>query len=287
MDNSVIIDEVDEPEYSHDFVQQFKLELAMRPNHDYVGSKMGGDPSQFFYFLTHDVAVEKSPDSSIRVYQRDNKVVFVLPTNKNFKLKDIRLAFNKFWETCPDKNEYTEEQLTNTSFVNELRLTNPDAEIHLLFHGLNIAYDLVKWLDQEAVLMKQIKDYFKKEFDYIRAGFLTEMQLPVDYFVKLEELRKSGKHLKPDPMSKVLANHPIWGKKWEDVEKREKLMLDATLSQDDLDKLNKIGSLPSYLNIFIARTVITLDRMIKHNIDERVEFLGRINEEVNSLIEAE
>lgn len=264
-----------------DIFHQFKLELAMRHDNFYVGTEMGGNPSQFYYFLSHAIKVKESLESVINVSQEDNNVVFELPTKVKFNLKDIRLAFNKFWETCPDKNEFTQEHLTDTSFISNLN--HPySADVHLLLYGLNIANDLVKWLDREAEIGDQIKAFFTKEFDDIKYKFLDEMQLPGDYFVKLKELKKT-KNYTHDPMMEVLHKHPVWGKRWDEVEKRQKLIIDNLLSQEDLDKLSKISALPSYITLFIMRSVITIDRLVKHSLDERTEFLTAINKEIKSI----
>jgi hypothetical protein len=269
-----------------DIIRDLKIELALRKDNDLTGTGMGGNPSQLYYLMTHDVKVRYPLNiNQVNIYQKDNVVVFDLL--KGTSLKDIRKVFNNFWETCPDKNEFTQKNLADVSFVSHLDLQS--ADVHLLLYGLNIANDLVKWLDREAVLITQISSFFTKEYEATEYEFLAEMQLPGDYFKKFDErinkLINEGKgcaHLK-DPMRKVLHNHPVWGKRWDAISKRETSMMESLFSQEDLDKVNKIGSLPPHIALFVMRSIVTIDRLVKHNIDEKQTFLTEINKVVNSI----
>lgn len=265
-----------------DLLFKLKAELAMHHNNDYLGTEMGGSSSQLYYFMTHDVKKKRSPDLDVHVSQENNTLVLSLPPK--VKLLAIRKAFNKFWETCPDKNEITQEQLSNLSFLRDL---NSDSiEIHLLILGLEIARDLVSWLDREAEFSNQVSQFFFKEYKDTEKGFLSDMNLPADYFEKVNAKREQNRKKSPvyqedkDPMREVLEKHPVWGKRWSAITDRQNLITDNLFSQEDLDKLNKIGSLPTHITLFVIRNVVTIDRMIKHNLDLKIKFFDEINKKL-------
>ena len=272
---------------SDNFLFKLKIELATRQDNEHVGTGMGGNPAQLYYFMTHEVRTEHSPNKMTFVTQEGNTAIFHLA--QDAKMKEIREAFDKFWQTCPDKNNITQEQLMNPSFVRDLN--SDSTEVHLLLLGLETANDLVTWLDRESEFDKQVSQFFIKEYEATEEGFLTEMKLPLDHFKKIEakkeQLRKEGKpyhHIK-NPMRRVLNKHPVWGKRWEGISKRQGLITENLFSQEDLDKLNKIGSLPAHIAMFVTRSVIHIDRLVKHNLDEKVTFLQDINKEVEELEE--
>jgi hypothetical protein len=128
------------------FLFKLKVELATRRDNEHVGTGMGGNPSQLYYFMTHDVMTKHSPTKEVIVTQEGNTVVFALP--QNAKLREVRQGFDRFWETCPDKNDFTQEQLSNPAFLKDLGSNS--TEVHLLIMGLETARDLVTWLDREA-----------------------------------------------------------------------------------------------------------------------------------------
>lgn len=262
--------------YLNDILFKLKVELAMRRNSDYIGTKMGGNPSQLYYLMTHDARKKRSPDLDVHVSQEGNTVFFALPPKVNFI--EIRKAFDKFWETCPDKNEITQDQLSNPSFLRDLN--SPSIEVHLLIMGLETARDLVPWLDREAEFGKQVDQFFSTEYKAVEDGFLTEMKLPLDYFVKVNANKNQDVN---DPVREVLEKHPVWGKRLSDITDRKKVITDKLLSQEDIGKLDKIGSLPTYIALFVARSVITLERMVIHNIDEKAKFFEEINSKINEL----
>jgi hypothetical protein len=268
---------------SHEFLFKLKTELAVRHDNEHVGTGMGGNPSQLYYFMTHDVMTKHSPDENVHVSQEGNTAVFALPAKA--KQVEIRKAFNKFWETCSDKNSITQEQLQNPSF---LRDQNTSAiEVHLLIQGLETAYELISWLDREAEFDSQVSSFFAKEREATEEGFLKDMKLPLDYFKKIEAAREQARkenrsyHVK-DPMRRVLSKHPVWGKRSDAISKRRSQITDLLLSQEDTDKLNTIGALPSHLVMFVIRSVVHIERLVKHNLDEKISFLNDINKEVEN-----
>lgn len=284
--NEEIVEEVNlvfDEMHLDEILFKLKVELAMRRDNNYMGTKMGGNPSQFYYFMTHDAIKKRSPN--VNVSQEGNTVVFSLPPKA--KLIDIRKAFDKFWETCPDKNEITQEQLSNPSFLKDLNSTS--IEIKLLIMGLEVASDLIVWLDRESDFREQVNQFFSKEDRATEEGFLAEMKLPLDYFkqvdAKREQNRREGKSYRDDkdPMRGVLEKHPVWGKRWNDIAERQKIIIDKLFSNEDLDKLNKIGSLPLHIVLFVVRSVINLDRAVKHNLDEKIKFFEEINTKIKEL----
>lgn len=77
-----------------------------------------------------------------------------------------------------------------------------------------------------------------------------------------------------------LYDHSVWGPKYKDIQSRHTKMEDQLLSQDDIERLQFIASFPSYITLFAARVCIGIERVVSLNLDERCDFMSKINSEI-------
>lgn len=274
-----------------DFFKTLKTELAIKNNNEYVGSGLGGNISELFFLFTHKVNIGKSPDYKIHFNIVKDNIVCLVPHKPN--LKDARKELTNFINNHLDKVNVIEQQLLNISFLKDLEGSTLD--IKLLIHAIEVADILVNYLDSKIELKKHIDNLFSKEHAALESSFLKEINLPISY---LEDLRKdshktydinaysgvtTASEETDNPISDMFYSHPIWGVKDKAVSKRHSEMNERLLSQEDLDKLNFIGTLPSYITLFVVRTKLGMERIVTLSLDERDGgFLNIINNNLDN-----
>jgi hypothetical protein len=237
---------------------------------------MGGNPSELFFLLSHKVKVGASSDGQVHI-DRIGADSIRFSAAEDTKMKDIRQALTRFIDSHPDKKAVTSAQLSNPSWLRDQK--NPTLEMHLLSRALEEAYALVESLDVKAKLKDQISEAFSHEYEEIEKFFLQDMRLPLSYFKDLEKKDREDRF--NDPMRGMLEKHPVWGVRYKASGKRQSDMENQLLSQEDFDKMNFIGSNPSYIALFAMRTIIQIERMVNMNLDEKVDWLSDINKKMN------
>lgn len=256
-----------------------KLELSVRENNEHVGTGMGGNPSELLFLLSHKVKVEVA--GGVRSYFSDTgpgQISFFFAEIS--KMKEIRQELTTFINSHPDKISITPAQLANISFLRDQK--NQTLEIQLLIRALEEAYSLVSYLDPKAELKKQISETFDREYKGIEALFLKEMNLPLSYFKDMEDLEDKSEQY-DDPMRSILDKHPVWGVRLSVISKRHTEMENQLLSKEDTDRLEIIGSMPSYIAVVAMRSVVQIERLVNFNLDEheRCGFLTTINKKMD------
>lgn len=250
-----------------DFVTKLRLELALRPDNEHVGSGLGGNISEFMFLVCHDIKVISSNDNKIK-FSGAKEITISVPEKPN--LKEAREELSKFIESHVDKLVITKEQAINISFIQDLKFSTLEKD--LLIKGLKIAHDLVIWLDPKIRLQDKIAEVFDIEYKDVEGSFLKEMNLPSTYF-------KDQKDKYNNPVFAMFNKHPIWSAKNKEIIDRQNLMEEQLLSSDDITKMNLIGTLPAHLAVHIIRLVICVDRLVKLNLDEKFKFLSEVNKQ--------
>ena len=266
------IEELKEDYYRQDkgrkVLEKLLLELSIRSDNEHVGSGMGGNASEWWFLVNHEIKIKFSPTvtSTFSGSSKPNEIVFSVA--KKPDMKDIRRALTFFFKSHPDKLDTTEEQLVNLSFLKDQPIRSVNAKIYL--HAVKTGLELVKWLDIKIALDGEISKVTSQEREVFQASFLKEMELPETYFEDCDE---------DDPFEAMYRKHPVWGVKDAASSKRYKLMFDQLLSQEDLDKMTFIGSCPSFITMPTFRRLVQIERLVRLNLDERKEcdFLSRIN----------
>jgi len=266
------------------FISTLKLDLSLRENNEHAGSGLGGNPSQFLYLMTRNIKSLHSKDGNVHVHLDNGDLVFTVP--QDVKLLPLREALNRFWETCPNKEIATFKQLKDVSFLKDLCSDRMD--IWMLIQALDVANELVVWLDRAKQFMTSTSDFFHVEKLDLERQFLLDMGLPADYLTKVRDLEKERSSARtvgnePDHISIMMRDHPVWGSKLKNLKARKDAVLAQILSEQDIQKLNMIGSFPDYISTFVLRSVIELDRIVVHNLDEKAKWIDDVNKILSSL----
>jgi hypothetical protein len=252
-------------------LERLKIELGVRENNEHVGSGLGGEPSAFYFMLTHKVKAIPTKEKKASFSRIGaNEIVLHVPHEPN--LKQIRQELKTLIDNDPDKLLLNKDQLIDEQFLNSIE--NKTLDTRLLSNAVAEAKILVQWLDPKIELSNQINNLFDKETAAVEASFLKEMNLPANYFDKQEV----GTY---DPMQFILDEHPVWGSKKKAIKQRHAAIDEALLSQDDLDHLTVLESYPSYITMFVFRAVVGLERAVALNLDERVDFLRKVAKKLN------
>ena len=279
-------------------IERLQIDLSVRKDNFHPGSGLGGNASGFFYLLSKKVRLAEPTSGEIKFTERNNKVYVSFPDTVD--LKDLRLAFDEFFKNLPDKVDYTESQISDVNFLSNLDCKCDN--IYLLIKSLRLTNQLVDSLDYQRDFMNKIDLFFQKELDEVSVLFLKEMDLPPDHFSSRENEVKNGlldlseedfNKLSEEELSELaycgddeselratLNNHPIWGKRKQEILARKDAMISNLLSQSDIDKLVILDSLPLAISFFAIRSRLTIERIVCHSLDEVKEFktLNRVNE---------
>lgn len=275
----------EEPSIS--FIKKLKLDLAVRKNNEHTGTGLGGNASQLFYLMTHDIKSEHSPDEVVHIRQENDIVIFQIP--KKFSILDIRKAFNEFWELNLSQNEIDDSQLLDPTWLSDYQAPRK-IDLHYLTKAIVTARDVAGWLDQNKKFRKQISDFFRAEYKDVEEKYLLDIGLPIDYLAKIDLLEQSEERstevsCDTDPVRSSLEKHPVWGNQIKSIDKRKNEMIKLVLSESVLKKLNIIGSYPGYIALLVMRTEVSIDRVVYHNLDEYIDWMTELNKEIESISE--
>jgi hypothetical protein len=256
-------------------LERLMCDLAMREDNYHSGSCLGGNPSEFFFLLTHRVNVIPAVGGALFTLEDGNIFLHVDPT---LNLRVVREALTEFANNHPYKKTITQKLLTNIDLLKIYESGN--LKISLLIKAIETANDLVSWLDPKIELSKQVARVFGKELQEVEHCFLKEIGLPETYLDDLgdteyrlgaseaEVLESEGKTDDKYMLRSMLLNHAVWGVRYEEIESHKDSIEVMYLSQSDREKLKLIWSMPSYISLFAIRTCIGLERQIQLKLDK-------------------
>lgn len=256
-------------------LNKLKMELSCRESNEHVGSGLGGNPTEYFFLLTHNVK-PVGADEGEPSFSRVGSDEILFSTSAKPPMMMVRKAFTKFLdEEYPTRQRVTQAQLLSPSFMRDLGSNK--LEIKLFIRALEHTYELVKWLDLKQEMGCKLSILCEQERDALANLFLKEMNLPTTYF----EDHKNDKH---DPMDRMLRKHPIWGARREAASKRYGEMTQKLVSPEDNENLAIVGAYPSHITLFIFRACIGIERIVSLNLDEldSCKFLSEINKEIDN-----
>lgn len=260
---------------ANDTLRKLMLELGTRQDNFHVGSGLGGNASQWWFLVNHEVKAVPTDDTAPSFSRVGaEEILFLVP--EKAVMSQIRTALTEFYEKHPHRLEVTDQQIIDPAFLRDQQIRHIDAKVYTL--AVDSALELQKWLDIKIQLNVEISEVVHKEKDVFRAEFLKEMKLPATYF-------EDHSDDEDDPIEGMYEKHPVWGVKDAASSARYKTMFDQLLSQDDRDRITFIGSCPSYVTLAAFRRIIGIERLVSLNLDEikETEFLKAINKSVNEI----
>ncbi len=246
-------------------LSKLMLDLGTYQDKFYLGTRMGGNPSQWWFLVNHPVSAVLTEDVNA-FWSAVGSEEIILHVPEKPKMKQIRETLNEFYSQHPHRLEVTEAQLINPSFLRDQPVRHMNSKNYIL--AIEVGLELQKWLDLKIELNLQITSLFAKEKEVFEQSFLQEKKLPSNYFDKLRKDQRENSC----PFKEMYHAHPVWGAKLIASDKRYQMMLDQLISQDDLDKIAFINSCPIYITLAVFRRVIQIERIIRLNLDERKEF---------------
>lgn len=261
--------------------QRFVLDTAVRSNNEHAGSGLGGSPSEFWFLMNHKIKVYASaPDKvSFNDSTENATIIANMPVDKGFPLSEIRKTFKKFFATHKDRIDITKEQENDLTFLKTLEIKYINAKMYL--EALEMTHELALWLDTKIEFQKQIDTVFAKEKVFLQKKFLKELNLPQDYFEKLEDQKdKDTDNLNGgDPMNSIFESHPVWGAKYKLLNERHENCSKQLLSSEDNGKIKALNGYPLYIALQAVRSTVGIDRIVSLNLDENEnwDILDRVN----------
>jgi hypothetical protein len=253
-------------------LEKLKLDLSVRSDNEHIGSGLGGNHSEFFFLISHNVKIVASDDDDSH-FVASNKDIILQLGKPN--IKQIRKELTDFIGTHPDKNNFSQSQLNDPAVLKDYAHLTLDTK--LLLDATEKTLELASWLEPKVSLDKEINRLFAKEHKHIEHSFLKEMNLKLNYF------EDDNKDYTNDPVQKMFDAHPVWSVKDKDINKRAAAINNSLLSQSDLENLKLIGTFPSYIVLFIIRSIIGIETLVQLNLDEKEEcnYLATINKVVD------
>ena len=240
-------------------------ELALRSNNYSVGSKLGGNASELFFLFTHDVKFAPSPDELSHIVSNlSEDVVFQFPKGK-MDIKQLREELTRFISSHPEKNDFTEKQVTDIDFIKS-NIDKNTFHTDLLMRYLEECEKLKTSLEPKLKINKVIEEVFKLEKDNLIKSFLKEMRLEEDFFTKLnltDDDTKIGSKI-----TSMMYKHPTWGLQYKNIEDRAARIYKEIISQEEINLIKFIDSFPSPIKILSVRMKLGIEFMINFNIDE-------------------
>lgn len=281
------IPELEEPSYYERNNQvtrkfnQLRLELGMREDNEHNTSGMGGNPSEFWFLLNHTFKVYLSENRVSFTYDNKETVIAHIPWQKDFPLKEIRLAFTEFYNNHTDNFPMTKESIIDVPYLKTLEPKHMNARTYI--RAVEVAKELTEWLDKKISFTKQLDSFFGEESKFVREQFLKEMNLPLTYFdkekVDYDKIDYSDLNRNEDPMVSLLNKHPLWGVRLSAIKERQSKMMDNLFSQEDRDRMTWLDGCPTFIALQAIRSLVQIDRIIQLNLDETWDVLGRVNTE--------
>ena len=263
---------------------RLKLDTAVRSDNVHTGTGLGGSPSEFWFLLNHTIKVYMTEgDVSFSDASEANTIIARMPVSKDYPLSKVRKTFQEFFASHKDRLDITKGQETDLKFLKTLEVKTIDARMFL--EALELAQELAQWIDIKREFQSQTGALFAKETDFLQRKFLQELNLPTDYFVKLdaknkdEETRDYEDLNSGDSMMSIFKAHPVWGAKYKLMTERHALINDQLLSSEDNGKMKALNGYPLYIALQAIRSSLGIERLVAMNLDENDnwDILDRVN----------
>lgn len=260
------------------------LDTGVRSDNEHAGTGLGGNPSEFWFLVNHKfkVYMSDSDNVSFRDAPEANTTIAEMPYDKNFPLKKIRNTFQEFFATHKDRIEITKAQENDLAFLKTLEIKTIEAKMYL--EALELTHELAHWADIKIEFQKQTSALFAKETAFLQKKFLKELNLPLDYFEKLDDKEKDYEDLnRGDPMRSIFEAHPVWGAKYKLSKERHTAIANQLLSSEDNGKLKALNGFPPYIVLQAVRSTIGIERLVALNLDENEnwDILNRVNKSIS------
>lgn len=141
-------------------VKDLELVLSAREgNTNVVGS--GGDPNQFLFLATRHTDVVVQPGATEFSMKEDGSLL--LKAAEGTPLKDVKEAFKTFYDSVPDKTEFTFEQISDVAFLKEKGL-------HDYATSMEASLELATLLDSDKELDKTSDQFMKLANTIVSTG---------------------------------------------------------------------------------------------------------------------
>ena len=277
-------------------LDRLMVDLSLRENNTHAGSSLGGNPSEFFFLLTHNIAVvHPTSRAGISFRERDGVILILCPVNVT--MRQLRAEFSIFYNQHADKRDMTFDQLSNVSFLKDMR--NPSLNIRLLMKCLSSTTRLMSSLKDKEVVNGAIERYFINERARLRKDLEThlgwtepnypemdptyEAMLNSDEFTE-DQMVEHDTFRAPDRPERdifhfVLESFPAFKARNEDIEKRKEAALGTIYSSEDDKLIYEIIYFPRSIAMFCIRKLIGIDMIIKLNLDTKLKSLRSIEDD--------
>lgn len=268
---------------------RLKLDTGVRSNNEHAGTGLGGSPSEFWFLANHNIKVYLTDgDPSFKDAPESNTIIAYMPSTKDYPLSKTRKIFQDFFTSHKDRIDITKEQETDLQFLKTLEVKTIDARMFI--EAVELAHELAHWLDIKIDFQKATSALYAKELDFLQKKFLKELNLPIDYFEKLEaknsdrENRDKENLNGGDPMRAIFEAHPVWGAKYNLSKERHATVANQLLSSEDNGKLKALNGFPPYLVLQAVRSIIGIERIVTLNLDENDnwDILNRVNKVIDN-----
>lgn len=112
-------------------VQFLKCDLAVRQFQSTIGSKMGGNPSQYWFILGKTFKIIRSAKSieEISFMKEADNIIFNTTADKNIDVRLVREKFNEFFSK-QNEPEYSQDDLISPEFLKSITNKNSEQIIH-------------------------------------------------------------------------------------------------------------------------------------------------------------
>ena len=246
-----------------DAIDKLRIDLSVRVDNEFFGSGLGGDPSLFFFLMSHNIVVKKpTRDEGPIIWTNgafdhqsnplDKGITLWLsafPDKGKYKLVDVRNALATFVANHPDNKEVTFDQLKNLSWLKDQNLQTQYARY---FMACIKEVEKIKLsLDEKMPTLKSIQDFISKERESIYS------QVRSDFGLK-----------EKDPVYGLASRHPVYGPKIKELDTREERMRLDLIGEKDLTTMKTLVSFGTEVFMLPCRALIGIERLIKWSLDE-------------------
>lgn len=272
-------------------LDRLMVDLSVRTTNSQFDSGLGGNPSEFFFLLTHNVTIVHPNKDNICFKEQDGIILIFCP--KDVTMSRLRHEFSSFYDQHADKREVNFDQLSDVSFLRDIR--NPSLNLCLLMkcitltnrfasslknkEDINKAIDIF-FRDERTSLEKDLEIYLSwieppyvynegrtMEFEnMMRRGVTEEQMMEYDIF-------KDSNKLEKDLFHSILNSLPAFKERNDDLKKRKETVLAATYSAEDDKLINKIISFPRSIMMLCIRKLIGIETIVKFNLDTKLTSL--------------
>lgn len=224
-----------------------KSELSIRSNNYYTPTKMGGNPTEFFFTLTHKIQPELVEGIANHSFVEidSNSIKLNISSSEKNKLRGIRLALSDFIKSKNYNNQVSVDDIKSMEFLRNH--IDKSEDIPTLINALKISNKLNKILTEKRKILNEIRLIFEKERNVIVNEYIKEMNI-----IHANDVIDKNNN----PIWCELHKHPIYSKELDETTRRHNLYIDNILSKNDYKLWSKILTFPMYITLFCTRTVL-------------------------------